>query len=157
MGCGGRVRVDSSRAGGPTPEFQDIDSWTPRRFLRRHAQRASRRRRLRRLLLWGTAALLLWGFLFAEDGLLSLAVRSWKIRQLQQRVARLENHRDFLLQEIDRRQGDPLTLERLAREEYGMIRPGERVVRIRPVDEAEARRFERQHLQPAALTTTPTP
>jgi cell division protein FtsB len=112
---------------------------------------------LRRLLLWGTTALLVWGFLFAEDGLLSLAVRSWKIRQLQQRIASLQERRDWLLEEIARREADPATLERLAREEYGMIRPGERVVRIRPVDEAEARRYEAHVLQPRPETTTPTP
>jgi cell division protein FtsB len=105
--------------------------------------------------LWGTAALLVWGFLFAEDGLISLALRSWRIHQLQQRVAQLEQRRDWLHQEIVRRQSDPVTLERLAREEYGMIRPGERVVRIRPVAEAEARRFEERHMQSTAQTTAP--
>jgi cell division protein FtsB len=109
------------------------------------------------LLLWGTGALLIWGFLFAEDGLLSLAVRSWKIRQLQQRVTQLQTRRDWLQEEIARRESDPATLERLAREEYGMIRPGERVVRIRAVDEAEARRFEERHLQPLASSSRPTP
>ena len=143
--------------GRPAQDLQDIDSWTPRRFLRRHSQRASRRRRLRRLLLWGTAALLLWGFLFAEDGLISLALRSWRIHQLQQSVTQLEAHRDWLQAEISRRESDTATLERLAREEYGMIRPGERVVRIRPVEEAEARRYEKRHLHAAVQTTTPTP
>jgi len=100
---------------------------------------------------------LIWGFLFAEDGLLSLALHSWKLRQLKQRVAQLQERRDWLLEEIARRESDPATLERLAREEYGMIRPGERVVRIRPVEESEARRFEAQHLRPSAQTTTPTP
>ena len=154
--CGGRVRVETSRLSRPALELQDIDSWTPRRFLRRHAQRASRRRRLQRLLLWGSGAFLVWGFLFAEDGLVSLAARSGKLRQLQQRVAQLQTNRDWLREEIARRESDPVTLERLAREEYGMIRPGERVVRIRPVDEAEARRFEEHHLQPSALAAAPT-
>jgi len=111
---------------------------------------------LRRFLLWGTTALLVWGFLFAEDGLLWLGMRSWKIRQLRHEVTRLEAQRDALQDEILRRQNDPATIERLAREEYGMLFPGERVVRIRSVEESEARRFERRHLQPTK-TQTPTP
>ena len=121
-----------------------------------------RRRRLRRLLLWGTGALLLWGFVFAEDGLIALSMRYWKIHQLQQRVATLEQQRDWLQEEIQLRQDDPATLERLAREEYGMIFPGEKVVRIRDVEEAEARRFEKRQFltpvppkQPGAQPTQP--
>jgi len=149
--------VEKSAPGKSAHDLQDIDSWTPRRFLRRHSQRASRRRRLRRLLLWGTAALFVWGFLFAEDGLLSLGLRSWKIRQLQKRVTAMETQRDWLQEEIVRRESDPATLERLAREEYGMIRPGEQVVRIRPVEEAVARRFEQRRSQESTPDPAPAP
>lgn len=150
--------VDTAPRGRTANDDQDIDSWTPRRFLRRHAQRAQRRRRMRRFLLWGIAALLVWGFVFAEDGLISLGLRSWKIRQLHDRVEQLETRRAGLQDEIRRRQEDPATIERLAREEYGMIFPGERVVRIRPVGEAEARRFERRQLDRTdTRTETPTP
>jgi cell division protein FtsB len=105
--------------------------------------------------LWGIAALLVWGFVFAEDGVISLALRSWRIHQLRDQVAQLEARHTALQEEIERRRDDPATIERLAREEYGMIFPGERVVRIRPVDEAEARRFERHQLRTS--TTPPTP
>ena len=145
--CGranGRVCVQTGQDQDHTHDNQDIDAWTPPRFLRRHSQRGVRRQRLRQLLLWSTGALLLWGFLFAEDGLISLSMRYWKIRQLQQRVATLEQQRDWLQAEIQLRQDDPATLERIAREEYGMIFPGEQVVRIRDIDEGEARRFEKR-------------
>lgn len=144
----GRVCVETTPAAGLTHPWtndtQDLDSWTSPRFLRKHSQRAVRRRRLRRLLQWSTGALLLWGFVFAEDGLIALSLRYRKIHQLQQRVAALTQQRDWLQEEIQRRQDDPATLERLAREEYGMIFPGERVVRIRDVAEEEARRFEKR-------------
>jgi cell division protein FtsB len=151
------VDVQSSSGNPANTDLQDIDSWTPPRFLRRHAQRAQRRRRLRRFLLWSIGALLVWGFVFAEDGVISLGLRSWKIRQLQHEVDRLEARRVALRDEIRRRREDARTIERLAREEYGMIFPGERVVRIRPVEEAEARRFERSQLHATTNSRTQPP
>ena len=64
--------------------------WAPPRYLRRHAQRDARRRRLRRLLLLGGAFLLLFGYVLADGGLLSILWRTKKIRRLERQVAELE-------------------------------------------------------------------
>ncbi|UCE01626.1 MAG: septum formation initiator family protein [Candidatus Latescibacterota bacterium] len=128
----------------PPYEFEALDplAWTPRRFLRRHAERNARRRRLRRLLTLGLALILGFGFLLADGGLVSILAGRWRIRCLEREVAALESRQQWLHRELELRQGDSATIERLAREEYGMVRPGERVVRILEVSEEEARRVE---------------
>jgi cell division protein FtsB len=128
----------------PSYEFEPLDplAWTPRRFLRRHAERNARRRRLRRLLTLGLVLVLAFGFLIADGGLFSILAGRWRIRCLEREVAALESRQQWLRRELELRQGDPATIERLAREEYGMVRPGERVVRILEVSEEEALRVE---------------
>ncbi len=116
--------------------------WTPPKYLRRHAARNTRRRRLRLAFAWLVGAGVVFGFVFADGGLVSILKRRARIRHLQLEVQRLEADHQALAREIERRRDDPATIERLAREEYGMIYAGERVVRIVEVSEAEARQIE---------------
>ena len=148
---------------GPTEQRLDralepVDplAWTPPRFLRRHAARAARRRRLRRLVGWGLALLLGFGFFLADGGLGSILWRRWRIHGLDKQVATLEARQAWLEAEKKRRQNDRATIERIAREEYGMIYPGETLIRVLQVSEAEARRVEKaREKQRQALETVP--
>ncbi|MFQ5600472.1 MAG: septum formation initiator family protein [Candidatus Krumholzibacteriia bacterium] len=132
---------------GSEPESADCPGWTPPRFLRRHAELTARRRKLRRLILWGLSSLFAYGFLFADDGLLSLVTRRIRIHRLEAQVAALEQRRRLLLREVELRHDDPATIERLAREEYGMIFEGEMVYRILEVSEEDVRRIEAARLR----------
>ncbi len=122
----------------------DPMTWAPPRFLRRHATRSARRRRLRRLAIAAGVGVLGFGFLFADGGLASILWRRFRIHRLEQQVVSLEARREWLQAEAQRRKKDRATIERLAREEYGMIYPGEKLLRIVPVSEKEARRVEKQ-------------
>ena len=63
-------------------------------------------------------------------------------RQREEDAARIRMLRDslaLLRARVDSLENDPATLERLAREQYGLIKPGERLYRFAPGDTAAAR------------------
>ena len=55
-------------------------------------------------------------------------------QQAQDELARLRHEVDSLRVEARRLDGDPATIERVARERFGMIREGETLYRFVPVD-----------------------
>lgn len=77
---------------------------------------------------WATVAVAL-GILivgvFSRYGLLTRWRVERRYEELQQRYHALLRQIDSLRHRIDRVQNDPIELERLARERYGMVRPGE--------------------------------
>jgi hypothetical protein len=70
-------------------------------------------------------------------------------------VATLERRRQWLQEEALRRTKDRATIERIAREEYGMIYPGETLIRVVEVSEKEARRVERARAAAPAVEPQP--
>lgn len=80
--------------------------------------------------LLGTAALVL-ALLFALAGLQSwrdLSVARSRSQELQSRVDATEERIEALRERIHRLDSDPRALERLAREELGLVRPGDLVI-----------------------------
>jgi cell division protein FtsB len=76
-----------------------------------------------------------------------LAVYGWqgvvRVRQMREQLLTLERENaalrqqaDRLAQVIDRLRNDPAYLERIAREERGMVRPGETVLKFPSKDRA---------------------
>lgn len=90
-----------------------------------------------RVRLWTVAAVLLvtaaWGYLFfgEEGGWVELQDHGARLAELEAEVARLEAQNDSMRQILHRLRNDPAYLEKLAREQFGMARPGERLYRIR--------------------------
>jgi len=81
-----------------------------------------------RLITWAVlmVALLVWGSaLFGQKGLAKLLALEIQRRALRAEVARLQGERKALEDEVRRIREDPLYLERLARRELGMVKPGE--------------------------------
>ena len=103
---------------------------TPPRFLRRYQERSRFRRQVRNAIGWGALLLLGHAFVLADSGLLSIAWRTLRIRQLEREVHALEERESWLREELAQRQDDKRTIERLAREKYGMALPGEKIYRI---------------------------
>jgi cell division protein FtsB len=129
----------------PRVDPHDAFDWmesTPPRFLRRHAERVASRRRMRRLFIGAALGVLTYGFVLADGGLVSILSRRARIHRLTRHVEALEQRHDWLQEEITRRQKDRATIERIAREQYGLVYPGETVYRIREIDGATARRIE---------------
>ena len=96
----------------------------------RLAERAPRGR------LWKVAALLallagwLYVFIAGDGGWLDLRARQQRQQALEAEVARLAAANDSLRTVLERMANDPAFLEKVAREQLGMVRPGESLYRI---------------------------
>lgn len=75
-------------------------------------------------------ASVLYLFLGAEDSLLDVRTARQQLAQAEVEVDRLKTQNDSLQQALWRLENDPAYLEKVAREEYGLIKPGERVYRL---------------------------
>ena len=81
------------------------------------------------LLLAMAAALLLLG---GDEGLFQVLAKQRELEALRAQVASLEAANDSLRQVLWLLENDLGYVEKVAREEYGMVKPGERVYRLRP-------------------------
>ncbi len=78
------------------------------------------------------------GFLIFLTGLAVVGERSidrfWSLREevnrVQREIQRLEAENEELSRTVDRLKDDPSVIEQIAREELGMVRPGEKVLRF---------------------------
>ena len=75
-------------------------------------------------------ALLLVAGLFGDKGLLQLGRLRAEVEALHRDVQALEAENERLSRAIADLRDDPSVLERIAREELGLVRPGERVLRF---------------------------
>lgn len=76
------------------------------------------------------AAALSWILFFDTFSLMTRFQLSQKEDQLKQDIMRLESQIQELEAQIERLENDPALLERIAREEYGMRKPGETVYTV---------------------------
>lgn len=70
----------------------------------------------------------------AWKGSRDLAAARERERLLETRIEDTQGRIDELLGRIDRLRSDPGTLERLAREDLGMVRPGDVIIELPPDD-----------------------
>jgi cell division protein FtsB len=93
--------------------------------------RAERRSRLRRRVLVASLYVVfssgLIAALFGNGGLLDLVRLHGEMRDLQVRLVEQQTRVDQLRLEVGRLESDPLAKERIAREDLGMVKPGEKV------------------------------
>jgi len=64
-------------------------------------------------------------FLFANKNFQTLLILNKEIFQLKQRIAGLEDENKKLKEDLEAMKNDPEYIESLAREELGLIKPGE--------------------------------
>jgi cell division protein FtsB len=89
----------------------------------------SRRRLLMGVLSLGLLALAVHTA-FGEHGYLALRRQQREMDRLQQEIQRLEEENQRLAAEIEALKTDPQAVERVAREQLKLARPGERVLTI---------------------------
>jgi cell division protein FtsB len=75
--------------------------------------------------------------LFSSRGLFSRVSLEMERHSLKERIAADTLEQDSLKRVIERLQSDTVLLERIAREKYGMVRPGERVFIINEQQSSE--------------------
>jgi len=87
-----------------------------------------------RRLRWGALSALVFlytiNFVSGDHGFLRREHLQKERNELHAENARLLSQKDRLLQEVKAQQNDPLSLERLAREKYWLVGPGERIYRF---------------------------
>jgi cell division protein FtsB len=78
------------------------------------------------------AVLVLIGLVFiaGDVGLWKLWVAQRQMKTLDAKITELERRNALLSAEIARLKSDPFTIEKVAREKYGYLRPGDKVYRI---------------------------
>ena len=67
---------------------------------------------------------------FGDNGVLALRRLRGEVDTLVREVRTLEAENERLSRQIHELQEDPAVIERIAREELGLVRPGERVLRF---------------------------
>jgi cell division protein FtsB len=93
-------------------------------------------------MVWGGAGLflsyLLFFLVFGRMGLIAHLRLSEEAARIDAEVARAQDEIALLADEVDALNHDPHTIERLARERLGMVRPGETVFLFPPPAPADA-------------------
>jgi len=80
---------------------------------------------------------------FGSHGLLAMHRTQAQVKQLRSEIDRLHQENSELTQEVKALRTDPKAVERIAREEMGLARPGEMIFKLPE---------QAQPLQPAAKT-----
>ncbi len=78
------------------------------------------------------ALYLLVPMFLGETGMVQYFRMRQTYHRLDQEVAELDRHNDELGDEVRAMRSDPLTIERVARERLGLVRPGEMVYQFEP-------------------------
>lgn len=100
--------------------------------------RPSRWRRMGLALLGLGLLVLVVHTLFGEQGYLALRRQQQRLQHLQQEIERLEEENRRLADEIKALKNDPEAIERVAREQLQMARPGEKVITLPSEESREA-------------------
>jgi cell division protein FtsB len=98
---------------------------------------AARKNRWKSLLLIAVLGIAAYVFLGGDSGLYRLRQRWRELDELEARVALLEAENDSLRHVLWLLENDLGYVEKVAREEYGMSKKGERVYRLRLPDEPQ--------------------
>ena len=100
------------------------------RYLRVKRKRIDISPRLARIILAGVLILIGTVFFLSDVGLWNLWKAQKQIKTVAGQIGELEQKNIAMQNEIDRLKTDPFAIEKVARERYGYLRPGDRVYRI---------------------------
>ena len=111
-------------------------SGEPVTFLRRPVPDGTGRRKAALLLALALLALLVHN-LFGEHGFLAMRRSQKEAQRLRQEIQQINEENRNLAEQIRALKSDPRTIERIAREEMGLARPGELIFKL-PTKPAES-------------------
>jgi cell division protein FtsB len=83
-------------------------------------------------LLGAALALLLLQDIFGTHGLIAMRKSQKEARQVQQEITSLDQENQKLEENVRALRSDPAAIERIAREEMGLARPGEYIFKLPP-------------------------
>ena len=93
--------------------------------------------RLQRLLFFFALAALIYMFVLSDTGMIRIAQLRLERARLDRNIAELEQNSAQLEASIARLETDDFYIEKIGRERFNYIRPGERVYRIIPIDDPD--------------------
>ena len=99
-----------------------------------------KRRRFVYSLILGISLLLLGTAVLGRDGLLAVIVNQRRIGDLQGEIEGLKEGNRLLRRQIRSLRSDLTSVERIAREDLGLVKPGETVYEFIPVEKYSDRR-----------------
>ncbi len=119
MDSGSSARFPASRRVGPVGPPRPEE---PPSFLRKHG---------RLILILAIAALLIHD-VFGAHGLLALRRTQREMARLRTNISQLDKENRDLADQVKALKTDPRVIERIAREEMGLAKPGEKVFKLPP-------------------------
>jgi cell division protein FtsB len=93
--------------------------------------------RLQRLLFFFAMAALIYMFVLSDTGAVRIAQLRLERAKLDRNIAELERNSAQLEASIARLQKDDFFIEKIGRERFNYVHPGERVYRIIPIDDQD--------------------
>ncbi len=73
---------------------------------------------------------------FGPKGFLAMRQNQQEVRRLREEITKINSENQQTAEHIKALKSDPKLIERIAREQMNMMRPGERIYRIAPSEEA---------------------
>jgi|GEM_PF-352075 len=102
-------------------------------FLRRfYHQQPTIPSSLQKVLFFLGISALIYAFVLGQSGAIRIAILHRDRARLNRRIAHLEATRAVLAREVNALRNDPLAIETVGREKFGMVKPGEKVYRFVP-------------------------
>lgn len=136
---GGRRNADNVRATRRKPttttksKSKVATGGSVQPFLRKvYTHPAVASRPMQRILLLLALAGILYAFVLGDAGVIRIAVLRHQRAAADRDIAELRDNVALLQQEIGRLQNDAFYIEKIARERYGYVKPGDQVFKIVP-------------------------
>ncbi len=79
-------------------------------------------------------ASLIYAFVLGDGGAIKILMLRHKTAQVDQEIARLKTNVESIGYEIERLKDDPFYIEKVGRETLGLIKPGDKVIKLVPRD-----------------------
>jgi cell division protein FtsB len=105
-----------------------------RRFYRQHTDLSDR---LQRVLFFLFLAALIYVFVLADSGAIKITQLRLKRARLDENIAVLEQTSEQLAKTIERLETNDFYIEKIGRERYGYVRPGDKVYKLIPIDDRD--------------------
>ncbi|RKZ07186.1 hypothetical protein DRQ05_03535 [bacterium] len=100
------------------------------RFLRIKKSNSTISSKAAKLILLIIVSLIVVVFIVGDVGLINLLSAKRRIEKLEKKIADLKAENEALNKKIAKLKSDPFEVEKVARERYGYIRPGDKVYRF---------------------------
>jgi len=107
-------------------------------YLRIRSRRIDVSRKFARLFIGAVMILIFLIFTAGDTGFINLWKAHGTLKNIESRIYSLESSNTELEQKITGLKTDPFAIEKIAREEYGYIRPGDRVIRLNIIQRKES-------------------